>query len=159
MKTFKEYLLGNKTSYPKYAKITNMGQEDLKRIIKDKKSWESRYTWTDGYDDEQDVEELYKNFKRRGVFIKDGPRLYTAGLSFIGMTEFISGFSDLFHSFICLSLYHHHTVLISNVCNKFRNWKVSILQLCSSFSSLSRTVLLTCNIMLVSGLPHTEYYS
>lgn len=94
MKTFKEYLLGNKTSYPKYAKITNLGQEDLKRIIKDKKSWESRYTWTDGYDDEQDVEELYKNFKRRGVFIKDGPRLYTAGLSFIGMTEFISGFTD-----------------------------------------------------------------
>ena len=36
MKTFKEYLLGNKTSYPKYDKITNMGQEDLKRIIKDK---------------------------------------------------------------------------------------------------------------------------
>lgn len=94
MKTFKEYLLGNKTAYPKYAKITNLGQEDLKKIISNKNSWESRYTWTNGFDDEQDVEELYKNFKRRGVFIKDGPRLYTAGLSFIGMTEFISGFTD-----------------------------------------------------------------
>ena len=73
------------------------------RIIKDKKSWESRYTCTDGYDDEQDVEELYKNFKRRGVFIKDGPRLYTAGLSFIGMTEFISGF--FMNLFLKISLF------------------------------------------------------
>ena len=76
-------------------------------FIKDKKTWESRYTWTDGYDDEQDVEELYKNFKRRGVFIKDGPRLYTAGLSFIGMTEFISGFfMNLFLKISFLITFH-----------------------------------------------------